>query len=95
MLLVETKRPDAAFRLMNNWAQQNPRSSDARVELARLYEEYGDTNSAEGILQVALQTDVNNPRALAALGRRIRRPVRKCLIKSFFSTPRAWMKRLR
>lgn len=69
VLLVETKRPDAAFRLMNNWAQQNPRSSDARVELARLYEEFGDTNSAEGILQVALQTDVNNPRALAALGR--------------------------
>lgn len=69
VLLVETKRPDAAFRLMNNWAQQNPRSSDARVELARLYEEFGDTNSAEGILQAALQADVNNPRALAAIGR--------------------------
>jgi tetratricopeptide (TPR) repeat protein len=39
------------------------------VELARLYEEYGDPRSAEAALNQALALDMRNWRAHAALGR--------------------------
>jgi Tfp pilus assembly protein PilF len=68
VLLVETNRQDAAFRLVKNWAMDNPQSSDARVELARLYQEFGDTPTAQLHLQTALQIDQQNPRAWAAMG---------------------------
>ena len=69
VLLVETDRSDRAFNLMKNWVAENPRAENARVELARLYEEFGDNESATLNLQQALQLNSNNPRALAALGR--------------------------
>ena len=69
VLLVETNRQDKAFTLMNNWATAAPQLSAPRVELARLYEEKGDTKNAASNLAVALQNNPNDPRALAAMGR--------------------------
>jgi tetratricopeptide (TPR) repeat protein len=68
VLLAQTQRVDQAFELMKNWSVTNPRSADARIELARLYEEYGDLRTAELQLQQALQLDLNNPRVHASLG---------------------------
>lgn len=68
VLLVETGRQDAAFRLMKNWALDNPKSADARVELARLFQEFGDLETAQAHLQAALMADQDNHRAWAALG---------------------------
>jgi tetratricopeptide (TPR) repeat protein len=67
VLLVQTDRSDRAFNLLKNWAIRSPQSADARVELARLYEEFGDTKTAELQLQQALQIDQNNPRAWTAM----------------------------
>lgn len=68
VLLAQTQRVDQSFELMKNWCITSPQSADARIELARLYEEYGDLRTAELQLQQALQLDVNNPRVHASLG---------------------------
>jgi tetratricopeptide (TPR) repeat protein len=67
VLLVETDRSDRAFVLLKNWAIRNPQSADARIELARLYQEFGDTKTAELQLQQALQLDQRNQRAWTAM----------------------------
>jgi tetratricopeptide (TPR) repeat protein len=54
---------------MRNWTTQSPQNADARIELARLYEEYTDPKSAELALNEALALDMKNWRAHAALGR--------------------------
>jgi tetratricopeptide (TPR) repeat protein len=69
VLLTETGRTDKAFTLLRNWTVRSPQNADARVELARLYEEYGDPRSAETALNEALALDMRNWRAHAALGR--------------------------
>jgi Tfp pilus assembly protein PilF len=69
VLLCETGRSDKAFTLMRNWTMQSPQNADARIELARLYEEYSDPKSAELALNEALALDMRNWRAHAALGR--------------------------
>jgi Tfp pilus assembly protein PilF len=69
VLLTETGRVPQAFTLLKNWATTSPQSSEARVELARLYEEYGDPKSAEFYLGEALALDARNWRAHGALGR--------------------------
>lgn len=69
VLLVETGRPDRAFALLKNWATSSPNVSDARIELARLYEEFGDLETAKVHLNQAVMIDQNNYRAWAALGR--------------------------
>jgi tetratricopeptide (TPR) repeat protein len=66
VLLAHTDRSDRAFVLLKNWATRNPMSADARVELARLYQEYGDTKTAELQLQQAMQLDQTNKRVWAA-----------------------------
>lgn len=68
VLLVETGRADRAFALMRNWAVDNPRSADARIELARLYQEFGDKKAAETCLVQAIQVDGNSARAHRVLG---------------------------
>lgn len=68
VLLVETGRTDRAFKLMSNWAVGNPRSADARIELARLYQEFGDKKTAEFYLVQALQADGQSARAHKVLG---------------------------
>jgi tetratricopeptide (TPR) repeat protein len=69
VLLAETNRSDRAFNLLKNWVDSNPRSADARIELARLYEEFGDVETAKLHLNQAILVDENSHRAWAALGR--------------------------
>ncbi len=66
VLLVETHRPEAAFRLLKGWVRESPTSSDARIELARLFEEFGDKEAATTHLEQAITLDAANPRASRA-----------------------------
>ena len=69
-LLVDTGRADKAFTLLERWSQRSPQLTDSHVELARLYEEFGDKQSAIKHLEQAVAVDANNPnsaRAWAAL----------------------------
>ncbi len=68
VLLTETNRSDRAFNLMKNWANASPQLADARVELARLYEEAGDYETAKLHLNKAILLDQHDSRAWAALG---------------------------
>ncbi len=68
-LLVDTDRSKSAFTLLKGWAQQDVQAADARIELARLYEEFGDRQSASRYLTDALNIDARNPRAWTALAR--------------------------
>jgi Tfp pilus assembly protein PilF len=67
VLLGQSGRSDKAFTLMKNWVVAQPQAADARVELARLYQEYGDDKTAEQQLTEALKVDLNNSRAWKAL----------------------------
>ena len=69
VLLAETGRSDRAFTLLKNWAIRSPGNADARIELARLYEEFGDPEAARIQLTEAIHIDENNARAWSALGR--------------------------
>jgi len=69
VLLVEQERSEEAFRLIEGWVDRNPTSADAKIELARLFEEFGDKQAAKERLIEALSADPQNARALAALGR--------------------------
>jgi tetratricopeptide (TPR) repeat protein len=69
VLLVEQKRNDEAFRLLQGWCDRQPASPEARIELARLCEEFGDQKAAMQRLSEALTLDPNNSRALAAAGK--------------------------
>jgi len=69
VLLAEQSRTDEAFRLIEGWADRQPGSADARIELARLFEEHGQRRAAKEHLLDALSVEPDNPRALAALGR--------------------------
>lgn len=67
VLLVETGREDAAFRLLKNWAVASPEIADARIELARLHEEFGDSETAMLQLTQALQLNGQDARIHNAL----------------------------
>lgn len=67
VLLNETDRPDKAFKLLKNWVAGSPQVADARVELARLYEEFGDVETAKVHLQEAINLDQNSSRAWSAM----------------------------
>jgi tetratricopeptide (TPR) repeat protein len=69
VLLAEQNRTQEAFRLVEGWVAQQPTSADAKIELARLCEEFGDRNAAKEHLVEALTVQPDNPRALAALGK--------------------------
>lgn len=69
VLLCDTQRRDAAFRLLNNWSASSPTSPEPRIELARLLEESGQPDAAKAQLVEALAADPNSARALTALGR--------------------------
>ena len=68
-LLVDTNRPESAFTLLRRWAERSQQLSQPRIELARLYEEFGDRDNAVRHLTDALHLDSQNSRAWAALGR--------------------------
>ncbi len=69
VLLAETGRQDASYRLLEGWASRNPQSPEPRIELARLYEESNNTQQAAVSLEQAITIDPHNSRALTALGR--------------------------
>ena len=67
VLLAKTGRPESAFTLLQRWALRRPDLAAPQVEQARLYEEYGDKESARQHLYEAVQIDVNDKRAWNAL----------------------------
>jgi tetratricopeptide (TPR) repeat protein len=69
VLLAETGRTDASFRLLEGWAARSPQLADPRIELARILEENNNLEVASARLVEALSIDPNNSRALTALGR--------------------------
>jgi tetratricopeptide (TPR) repeat protein len=69
VLLVETNRPDSGFTLLKNWASNNQTLADPRIELSRLYQEFGDNLASEQYLDEALAMAPNNYKVWAAKGR--------------------------
>lgn len=69
VLLVDTRRKESAFTLLERWAARSPQLAAPRIELARLYEEYNDEEAARQYLTQALDVDSTSSRAWAALGR--------------------------
>lgn len=69
VLLVQTERPESAFTLLQRWTMRSQRTADARIELARLHEEFGDKEAATRYLTEALELDPQSARAWTALGR--------------------------
>ena len=69
VLLTETNRSDAAFRLLDGWAGRNPYIADPFIEEARLLEETNNLPQASARLVQALAIEPRNSRALTALGR--------------------------
>jgi tetratricopeptide (TPR) repeat protein len=67
-LLIETNQEKYAFDLMNTWKNRYPNSTEPIVELARLYQEYGDNRRATDLLADALKIDASSVRALKAMG---------------------------
>ena len=67
-LLIETGQEKYAFDLMNDWINRYPSSPDPVIELARLYQEYGDNRRATDLLADAIRLDGQNVRALKAMG---------------------------
>jgi tetratricopeptide (TPR) repeat protein len=69
VLLVEQNRADDAFSLIQRWGEHSPSSPEPKIELARLFQEFGDKTAAQAHLQDALAIAPDHPRALAALGK--------------------------
>jgi len=69
VLLVEQQRAEEAFRLIEGWADRSPTRPEPKIELARLFEEFGDKKAAKAHLIEAVAIDPSNARALTALGR--------------------------
>lgn len=67
-LLIETGQERYAFDLLNTWRNRYPNSTDPLIELARLYQEYGDTRRAADYLADALRVNGQDIRALKAMG---------------------------
>ncbi len=69
VLLVEEGRSEDAFKMMEDWDTQNPTLAAPKIELARMFEEFGDKDAAKEHLTAALAIAPGDPRALAALGK--------------------------
>jgi predicted Zn-dependent protease len=69
VLLSQQGRDKEAFSLLQGWADRQPTLADPKVELARLYTEFGKRQMAENCLFEAIEAQPNNPRAFAALGK--------------------------
>jgi tetratricopeptide (TPR) repeat protein len=69
VLMVEQGRAQDAFNLLEQWSANSPANPEPRIELARLYEEFGDKETAKNRLIDAVALAPQNSRALAALGK--------------------------
>ena len=69
VLLAQQGRSEEAFSLIQRWGQRQPNSPDAKIELARLNDEFGNRQAAKEDLIEALVIQPDNPRALTALGK--------------------------
>lgn len=69
VLLAEQNRTEEAFRSIQSWADQQPTLADPKIELARLYDEFGNRGAAKERLIEAVTVDPNNARQWAALGK--------------------------
>ncbi len=67
-LLIETGNEKFAFDLLNTWRNRYPGSAEPSIELARLFQEYGDARQATDYLADALRIEPQNVRALKAMG---------------------------
>ena len=67
-LLIESGQEQYAFDLINQWKQRYPSSNEPLVELARLYQEYGDTRRATDLLADSLRLNPGDVRSLIAMG---------------------------
>lgn len=68
VLLIESSREKDAFELVENWKLRQPQSAEPLIEMARLYQEFGDNRRATDLLSDAVRVDSANVRALKALG---------------------------
>lgn len=67
-LLIESDRQQSAFDLVDDWRRRHPTSAEPLIEIACLYQEYGDNRRATDFLSDAVRLDPQNIRALSALG---------------------------
>jgi tetratricopeptide (TPR) repeat protein len=67
-LLIETGQEKYAFDLLNSWRTRYPNSTEPLVELARLYQEYGDNRRSADYLADALRINGKDIRALKGMG---------------------------
>ena len=67
VLLVDTDRSQRAFNLLRNWVDRVPNLSDARIELARLHDEFNEPESAQRYLTEAIDINPQDARAWTAL----------------------------
>ena len=66
--LMEHGQKDKAFELLKGWETTYPTTADPKIELARLYQEDGQTRKAIDMLVAAVALDPKNARAYRALG---------------------------
>jgi tetratricopeptide (TPR) repeat protein len=69
VLLIEENRPNEAFASVQTWATQSPSLAEPRMELARLYEEFGNKEAAANTLAEAVRLNPDDPRHWAAMGK--------------------------
>ena len=69
VLLIEENRTTEAFTSIQTWATQSPSLAEPRMELARLYEEFGNKEAATNTLADAVRLNPNDARQWAALGK--------------------------
>ena len=69
VLLIEENRTPEAFALVQGWATHSPSLAEPRIELARLYSEFGNKPAAINTLADAVQRNPNDARQFAALGK--------------------------
>ncbi|MDR3109563.1 MAG: tetratricopeptide repeat protein [Planctomycetaceae bacterium] len=68
VMWCESGHPKEAFELLSQWANRSPANAEAKVELARLYQEFNKIEDAAVLLQSALTVEPTNARALRASG---------------------------
>ena len=69
VLLTENNQANEAFALLQKWSAIQPNSAEPKIEIARLYSEFGNKKTAIQVLSDALIIQNNNDRALRAIGK--------------------------